>query len=87
MTFRPRAVVCGVIVLLGCLDLTLTPQRDKRFSVSLFCNNLLDKHYAVHRNNVRGNYSFPVPSGTAYTQELPRDFDRYYGIRVAFSGP
>jgi hypothetical protein len=47
----------------------------------------LDKHYAVNRNNVRGNYSFPVPSGTAYTQELARDFDRYYGIRVAFSGP
>ena len=69
------------------LNLTLTPRNDKRLSVSLFCNNLLDKHYAVNRNNVRGNYTFAIPSGTAYTQELPRDFDRYYGIRIGFSGP
>jgi iron complex outermembrane receptor protein len=69
------------------LNLTLTPRNDKRLSVSLFCNNLLDKHYAVNRNNVRGNYSFPLASGTAYTQQLPRDFDRYYGIRIGFSGP
>jgi iron complex outermembrane receptor protein len=68
------------------LSLTLTPRRDKRYTVTLFCNNLLDKHYAVNRNNVRGNYSFP-PGGTAYTQELPRDFDRFYGIRLGFSGP
>ncbi len=69
------------------LNLMLTPRKDKRLSVSLFCNNLLDKHYAVNRNNVRGNYTFPGGAGTAYTQELPRDFDRYYGIRLAFSGP
>jgi iron complex outermembrane recepter protein len=69
------------------LNLTLTPQRDPRFSVSFFCNNLFDKHYAVNRANVRSNYSFPAPAETAYTQELPRDFARYYGIRVAFSGP
>ena len=69
------------------LNLTLTPQKDKRLSVSLFCNNLLNKHYAANLNNVRGNYTFPTAAGTAYTQELPRDFDRYYGIRIAFSGP
>jgi len=68
------------------LSLTLTPRSDKRLSVSLFCNNLLDKHYAANRGNVRGNYSFS-PGGTAYTQQLPRDFDRYYGIRIGFSGP
>src|SRR5581483_6109016 len=66
------------------LNLTLTPQKDKRLSVSLFCNNLLDKHYAANLNNVRGNYAFPTAAGTAYTHELPRDFDRYYGIRIAF---
>jgi len=54
--------------------------------VTLFCNNLLDKHYAANLSNVRGNYTFP-PGGTAYTHELPRDFDRFYGIRVGFSGP
>jgi iron complex outermembrane receptor protein len=68
------------------LSLTLTPQRDKRFNVTLFCNNLLDKHYAANKGNVRGNYSFS-PAGTAYTQQLPRDFDRFYGIRIGFSGP
>ena len=69
------------------LNITLTPQRDPRLSVSLFCNNLLDKQYAVNRNNVRGNYKFPTAAGTAYTQQLPRDFERFYGIRVGFSGP
>jgi iron complex outermembrane receptor protein len=68
------------------LSLTLTPRRDRRYTVTLFCNNLLDRHYAVNRNNVRGNYTFP-PGGTAYTQQLPRDFDRFYGIRIGFSGP
>lgn len=46
----------------------------------------LNKHYAANLNNVRGNYTFPTAAGTAYTQELPRDFERYYGIRIAFSG-
>jgi len=68
------------------LSLTLTPQHDRRLTVTLFCNNLLDKHYAANLSNVRGNYTFS-PGGTAYTQELPRDFDRFYGIRVGFSGP
>jgi iron complex outermembrane receptor protein len=69
------------------LNLTLTPQRDPRFTMSLFCNNLLDKQYTVNRGNVRGNYKFPTPAGTAYTQQLPRDFERFYGIRIGFSGP
>jgi iron complex outermembrane receptor protein len=65
------------------LNLQLSPQQNRRFSVSLFCNNLFDKHYASNLSNVRGNWSFPAP-GTAYAHELPRDFDRYYGIRIAF---
>jgi len=68
------------------LSLSLTPRSEQRLTVTLFCNNLLDKHYAVNLGNVRGNYTF-TPGGTAYTQELPRDFDRYYGIRIGFSGP
>ena len=70
------------------LSLTLTPQRDKRLNVTLFCNNLLDKHYAVNLNNVRGNYTLPA-GGTAYAQELPRDFDREtarYPLRVHIGG-
>lgn len=69
------------------LNLTLTPQRDRRFSLSLFCNNVTNKHYAANLNNVRSNYTYPGGGGAAYTQELPRDFERYYGLRIAFSGP
>jgi hypothetical protein len=53
--------------------------------VHLFCNNLFDRHYAVNIGNARSNWSFPTAAGTAYTQELPRDYDRYYGIRIAFT--
>jgi hypothetical protein len=56
-------------------------------SVSIFCNNVFDKHYADNISNVRSNWTFPNPAplGTAYAQELPRDWDRYFGIRVAFA--
>jgi iron complex outermembrane receptor protein len=67
------------------LSLTLTPQHERRFSLTLFCNNLFDKHYAANLNNVRSNYTFPSSAGTAYTQEVPRDFFRYYGLRVGFT--
>jgi iron complex outermembrane recepter protein len=67
------------------LNLQLTPRRYEHLSVSLFCNNVFDKHYAVNLGNVRNNWTFPTAAGTAYTHELPRDYDRYFGIRVAFS--
>jgi len=67
------------------LDLALTPRHAPNFTVHLFCNNLFDRHYAVNIGNARSNWSFPTSAGTAYTQELPRDYDRYYGIRIAFS--
>jgi iron complex outermembrane recepter protein len=67
------------------LNLRLTPQRLDHLSVSLFCNNVFDRHYAANLGNVRGNWTFPTPAGTAYTQELPRDYYRYFGLRVAFS--
>jgi iron complex outermembrane recepter protein len=67
------------------LSLQLTPQQFSRLSVSLFCNNLFDRHYAANLSNVKGNWTFPTAAGTAYTQELPRDYFRYFGIRVAFS--
>jgi iron complex outermembrane receptor protein len=67
------------------LDLALTPQHAPNFTVHLFCNNLFDRHYAVNLANVRSNWTFPSGASTAYTQELPRDYDRYYGIRIAFT--
>lgn len=69
------------------MNLKLTPQATPHLSVSIFCNNVFDKHYADNITNVRGNWTFPNPAplGTAYAQELPRDWDRYFGIRIAFA--
>ena len=66
------------------LNLQLTPRWYESFSVSVFCNNVFDKHYAVNLGNVRGNWTYASPAGTAYTHELPRDYNRYFGVRVAF---
>jgi len=66
-------------------NLMLTPQKFDHLSVSLFCNNAFDRHYAANLSNVRGNWTFPSPAGTAYAQELPRDYFRYFGLRVAYS--
>jgi iron complex outermembrane recepter protein len=67
------------------LDLGLTPHVTPNLSVHFFCNNLFDRHYAANITNVKGNWSFPTASETAYAQELPRDYDRYYGVRIAFT--
>lgn len=67
------------------MNLQITPQRFSGMSVSVFCNNVLDRHYAVNLSNVKGNWSFPPGVGTAYAQELPRDWDRFFGVRVAFA--
>jgi iron complex outermembrane receptor protein len=69
------------------LNLKLTPQAIPHLSFSIFCNNVFDKHYADNINNVRATWAFPNPAplGTAYAQELPRDWYRYFGIRVAFA--
>jgi hypothetical protein len=49
--------------------------------------SVIRKHYADKITNVRSDWIFhdPAPLGTAYAQELPRDGDRYFGIRVAFA--
>jgi iron complex outermembrane recepter protein len=69
------------------MNLQLTPRSMPHLSFSVFCNNVFDKHYADNITNVRGNWTFPNPApvGTAYAQELPRDYDRFFGIRVAFA--
>jgi hypothetical protein len=33
---------------------------------------------------VRANWTYPNAAESAYTHELPRDYFRYSGIRVAF---
>ncbi|HTB87938.1 MAG TPA: hypothetical protein VK743_08305, partial [Steroidobacteraceae bacterium] len=69
------------------MNLQFTPQAFSNLSFSVFCNNVFDKHYASNLSNVRSNWTFtnPAPVGTAYAQELPRDYDRFFGIRVAFA--
>jgi iron complex outermembrane receptor protein len=69
------------------MNLKLTPQAIPHLSFSIFCNNVFDRHYSDNISNVRANWTFPNPAplGTAYAQELPRDWDRYFGIRVAFA--
>jgi iron complex outermembrane receptor protein len=66
-------------------DLGLTPQRLPHLSVHLFCNNAFDRHYAANLSNVKSNWTFPTASETAYNHELPRDYDRYFGVRIAFT--
>jgi iron complex outermembrane recepter protein len=69
------------------MNLQFTPQAFSNLSFSVFCNNVFDRHYSDNISNARSNWTFsnPAPIGTAYTQELPRDFDRFFGIRVAFA--
>lgn len=67
------------------LNFQVTPQATPQLSMSLFCNNLFDRHYADNIGNVKGNWTFPTATGTAYTQELPRDYFRYFGIRIAYA--
>jgi iron complex outermembrane receptor protein len=69
------------------MNLQFTPQAFSNLSFSLFCNNVFDKHYAANLSNARSNWTFPnaAPLGTAYTQILPRDYDRFFGLRVAFA--
>ncbi len=73
------------------LNISFTGQKDKQFTVALFVNNLFDKHYATNIGNVRSNWSnyAAAPAGTfyaAYTRNVPRDNDRFFGVRLAISG-
>ncbi len=54
------------------LNMQLTPQQYKHFSVSLFCNNLFDKHYAANLSNVRGQLEIPHGSGHGHTHKSCR---------------
>lgn len=51
----------------------------------MFCNNLFERHFADNIGKIKGNWTFPTATGTAYTQQLPRDYFRYFGIRIAYA--
>ena len=69
------------------LNFTFGLASDSRFTLSFFINNLFDKHYYANLGNVAGNFTWPAqPAGKqveAYTAEIPRDYDRFFGIRLA----
>ena len=69
------------------LSVEFSPRNDKRLMVSLFVNNLFDQHYASNLYNNAGNWTFSgVNTGyQAYSQNVPRDWARYFGIRLAVS--
>jgi iron complex outermembrane receptor protein len=71
------------------LNLTFSLKNQPRFSLSFFVNNLFDTHYDANIGNVAGNFTWPAqPPGTqveAYTHEVARDYDRFYGLRFAFT--
>ncbi|HEY2145139.1 MAG TPA: hypothetical protein VGH12_03645, partial [Steroidobacteraceae bacterium] len=69
------------------LNLQFIPHALPTLSFSVFCNNVFDKQYADNLSNVRANWTFPNPApvGTAYTQGVPRDYYRFFGLRVAFA--
>ncbi len=55
--------------------------RDERYNVTIFANNLLDQDYAAGIGNFGGLWG-----GTpVYIQNYPREANRYIGLRVGFS--
>ncbi|EGX99891.1 TonB-dependent receptor domain protein [Nitrospirillum viridazoti Y2] len=62
------------------LSISFVEKDDKRYSLTLFANNLFDQHYAANMGNVRGTWGV-----FAYTQTIPRDYNRYLGMRLGFN--
>lgn len=56
-------------------------ERDGRYQVTAFVNNLFDKQYAVALGNQAGNWG----NRLANTFQPARDFERYYGVRLQFN--
>ena len=65
------------------MNLSFIENSQKRYAVSFFVNNLFDQHYDSNKSNVRGNWFGGSGPQEAYAQEIPRDYDRYYGIRLS----
>ncbi|MEI9887674.1 MAG: TonB-dependent receptor [Rhizomicrobium sp.] len=67
------------------LNVSLIESEHSRYTVAFFVNNLFDQHYASNRSNVRGNWFGGSAPTEAYAQEIPRDYNRYVGFRLAVS--
>ena len=55
-------------------------QADSRWEVMAFINNAFDKHYYQNITNSTGNYNNQL----ALQSYLPRDFERFAGIRASY---
>jgi iron complex outermembrane receptor protein len=65
----------------GILNLSLgVRDADRGYEVIAFVNNALDKQYYANYANSNGNFGNRV----AINAVLPRDFERYAGVRVKF---
>ena len=53
---------------------------DRGYEVIAFVNNALDKQYYANYANSNGNFG----NRQAINAVLPRDFERYAGIRARF---
>lgn len=66
----------------GLLNLSLgVRDQDRGYEVIAFVNNALDKQYYANYANSNGNFG----NRQAINAVLPRDFERYAGIRAKFS--
>ena len=66
----------------GILNLSLgVRDADRRYEVIAFVNNALDKQYYANYANSNGNFG----GRQAINVILPRDFERYAGLRAKFS--
>lgn len=55
-------------------------QPDRRYQLIFFVNNLFNEHYYVNMTDSRGNYNNLL----ATQSYLPRDFERYAGVRASY---
>lgn len=60
------------------LQLGFHEREDDRYAVTFFVNNLFDKQYAAGLANAQNYYGGRL----AVSRQTPRDYERYYGVRL-----
>jgi iron complex outermembrane recepter protein len=69
----------------GLLNLsTGLADRNERYKLTVFVNNVFDKHYAMHRQD-NSNYWVRQQVGNAVVRTPARDSSRYVGVRLGVS--
>jgi iron complex outermembrane receptor protein len=56
-------------------------QRDKGYQVSVFVNNLFDKHYSASLTDIGNKYGVTAPASIGVANFAARDERRYFGVR------